>query len=66
MADCWVREKGRGYLFHHQPSPSSHLFSFNFSQVAAESNYGPADTALRKARPGGRRELSRIVQKIVA
>lgn len=43
MADCWPWEEGRGCLFHQQPSPSSHLFSFKFSQVAVESSYGPAD-----------------------
>lgn len=46
---CWSQEEGRGCLFHHQPSPSSHLFSFQFSQVAAESGYGPVDTVLQEA-----------------
>ena len=45
----WSKEEGRGWLSHHQPSPSSHLFSFKFSQVAAESGYGPVDTVLREA-----------------
>jgi hypothetical protein len=38
----WLQKEGRGCLFHHQPSPSSHLFSFKFSQIAGESGYDPA------------------------
>lgn len=49
MADCagHGRKEGRRCLFPHQPSPSNHLFSVKFSQLAVERGYGPADIVLQ-------------------